>query len=483
MDRLLQGFPLRPVTAHDAFPASQTGPVVAGLVLTSLALVSLLCIYLGWQGRLVLAEAAGLIVIAIVIGIAAARMLLPGRVRADSTTGAVTLDHFGDLVTWHSSTGNVLAASVTSGHGMGLDSAMLHGHGLLNQVHVADRPLFLKTLSDAAHGDRVTSATIRLMASAEKTSPPVAHWLELRARRIGQDPSREGATVIAAMQDVTLRRSDEESREQVLRQAETAASAKGSFLATVSHELRTPLNAIIGFSEMLSNEALRPSNVAQQFEYARIIHSSGHHLLEVVNALLDVSKIESGAMTLDQEPADIAVLIGNCCDLMGIRALSNGIHFERVTGTGLEQVICDRRAIKQIILNLLSNALKFTPAGGNVTIAAVRDGQMIDISVADSGIGISAEDLPRLGQPFFQAKGTYDRAYEGTGLGLSVVRGLVGLHGGTLEVESAPGSGTRVCLRIPADGSSGSIEPVQIATFVKSPPRGLAHLEPYRLTA
>jgi two-component system, cell cycle sensor histidine kinase DivJ len=482
MDRLLQGFLLRPVTAHNAFQASETGPLVTGLVLTSLALVSLLCAFLGWQGRLALAEMAGLIAIAAVIGLAAVRMLLPVRGSA-TVPPAVTLDHFGDLVTWHSSTGTVLAASVTAGQGMSLDSAMLHGQGLLNQIHVADRPLFLKTLSDAAHGDQVTSATIRLMILTEPMTQPVVYWLELRARRVGQDPSREGATVVAAMQDVTLRRTAEEARELVLRQAETAANTKGSFLATVSHELRTPLNAIIGFSEMLSNEALRPSDEAQQVEYARIIHSSGHHLLEVVNALLDVSKIESGAMTLDQEPADLAVLIGNCCDLMGIRAISSGIRFERVTGTGLDQVICDRRAIKQIILNLLSNALKFTPTGGHVTIAAVRDGRMIDISVTDSGIGILAEDLPRLGQPFFQAKGTYDRAYEGTGLGLSVVRGLVGLHGGTLEIESAPGSGTRVCLRIPADGSSGSSEPVQIATYVKSPPRGLTHLEPYRLTA
>ena len=456
--------------------------MTAGLVLTSLALVALLCVFLGWQGRLMLAEAAGLIAIAAVIGLAATRMLLPARAETAGAPAA-GLDHFGDLVTWHNSTGTVLAASLTPGHDMGLQASSLHGQGLLNQVHVADRPLFLKTLSDAAHGDQVTSATIRLMIRAEAMAPPVMRWLDLRARRIGQDPSREGATVVATMQDVTLRRNAEEGREQVLRKAETAASARSGFLATVSHELRTPLNAIIGFSEMLSNEALRPADGTQQLEYARIIHSSGHHLLEVVNALLDVSKIESGAMTLDQEPADLAGLIGNCCDLMGIRALSTGIRFERVTGTGLEQVVCDRRAIKQIILNLLSNALKFTPAGGNVTIAAVRDGRMVDISVTDSGIGISAEDLPRLGQPFFQAKGTYDRAYEGTGLGLSVVRGLVGLHGGTLEIESAPGSGTRVCLRIPADGSSGSSEPVQIATYVKSPPRGLTHLEPYRLTA
>lgn len=469
-----------PRIARDLLPggAAITATVLSGLVLTTLA-----CAFLGWRGLLSLGETLGLAGLAAVIALSAWRMLRPAPVHAAEEAGGATLDHFGDLMTWHNQSGAVLAATVAPGHDLGLTASGLHGQGLLGLVHVADRPLFLHTLSAAAHGEAVASATIRILVPMQANRPPATCWLDMRARRIGQDPSRPGAMVAAVLRDVTLRRSEEEQREQVLRQAQTAATTKGSFLATVSHELRTPLNAIIGFSEMLSNEALRPADGEQQLEYARIIHASGHHLLDVVNALLDVSKIESGAMTLDREPADIGALIGTCCDLMDIKATASGVRLERVTGKGLDQVVCDRRAIKQIVLNLLSNALKFTPRGGHVTVAAVLDGRMVDISVTDSGIGIHADDLPRLGQPFFQAKASYDRDYEGTGLGLSVVRGLVGLHGGRLEIESAPQAGTRVSLRIPVAGDSVSAEPTPIATFVKAPPRGLTHLEPYRLTA
>lgn len=135
------------------------------------------------------------------------------------------------------------------------------------------------------------------------------------------------------------------------------------------------------------------------------------------------------------------------------------------------------------MLNLLSNAIKFTPAGGRVTLALVRDGGMIDLSVSDTGIGIAAADLPRLGDPFFQAKSSYDRGHDGTGLGLSVVRGLVGLHGGTLTIESAPGIGTRVGVRLPVGGVSAASEPARIATFARAPRRGLETKQPVRLTA
>ena len=135
------------------------------------------------------------------------------------------------------------------------------------------------------------------------------------------------------------------------------------------------------------------------------------------------------------------------------------------------------------MLNLLSNAVKFTRPGGRVTLAVVRDGGMIDLSISDTGIGIAAGDLPRLGDPFFQAKSSYDRAYDGTGLGLSVVRGLVGLHGGTLSIESAPGVGTRVAVRLPVAGIAAACEPVRIATHARAPRRGLETKQPFRLTA
>jgi cell cycle sensor histidine kinase DivJ len=168
---------------------------------------------------------------------------------------------------------------------------------------------------------------------------------------------------------------------------------------------------------------------------------------------------------------------------MALRAQAGEIAVERVVGPDLPPVLGDRRALKQVMINLLSNAIKFTPAGGRVVLAVVRDGDMIDLSVADTGIGISASDLPRLGDPFFQAKGSYDRAYEGTGLGLSVVRGLVGLHGGRLTIESAPGVGTRVAVRLPVGGVADTSQPVSIATFARAPRRGFETKAPFRLTA
>jgi cell cycle sensor histidine kinase DivJ len=168
---------------------------------------------------------------------------------------------------------------------------------------------------------------------------------------------------------------------------------------------------------------------------------------------------------------------------MALRAETGGVALDRVLGPDLPPVAGDRRALKQVVINLLSNAVKFTPVGGRVVLALVRDGDMIDLSVSDTGIGIAASDLPRLGDPFFQAKGSYDRAYEGTGLGLSVVRGLVGLHGGRLTIESAPGVGTRVSVRLPIAGVAAASQPVRIATFARAPRRGLETKEPFRLTA
>lgn len=397
------------------------------------------------------------------------------------------LDHVGDLVTWHDASGAVVFANAAARALAGADPRELLGRGLFERVHIADRPLFLKALSDAAHGEEGVTACFRtLFVPREGTGEarlPVSLWLEMQACRVAGAAAADGAAVVCVMRDVTQRRAVEEIRERGHAEALRANDIKGQFLATVSHELRTPLNAIIGFSEMLSAEDNGWLDAQKRLEYARIIHASGHHLLDVVNTLLDISKIESGAMTIEREPLDLAAMAQDCCALMALRAETGDIALERVVGPGLPAMEGDRRALKQVVLNLLSNAIKFTPAGGRVTIAVVRDGDTIDLSVSDTGIGIAAADLPRLGDPFFQAKGAYDRPHEGTGLGLSVVRGLVGLHGGRLTVESAPGIGTRVSVRLPAAGADSVEQPAKIVTFARAPRRGLDTKEPLRLTA
>jgi cell cycle sensor histidine kinase DivJ len=407
--------------------------------------------------------------------------------RISDARSQLLLDHVGDLVTWHDAGGAVVFANAAARTLAGADPRELLGRGLFERVHIADRPLFLKALSDAAHGEEGVTACFRTLfvprEGAGEARLPVSLWLEMQACRVAGAAAADGAAVVCVMRDVTERRATEETRERGHAEALRANDVKGQFLATVSHELRTPLNAIIGFSELLSAEDNGWLDAEKRLEYARIIHASGHHLLDVVNTLLDISKIESGAMTIERDSVDLAAMTQDCCTLMALRAEAGGIALERVIGPALPAMEGDRRALKQVVLNLLSNAIKFTPAGGRVTLAVVRDGDMIDLSVSDTGIGIAAVDLPRLGDPFFQAKGAYDRTHEGTGLGLSVVRGLVGLHGGRLTVESAPGIGTRVSVRLPVGGTEGVEQPAKIVTFARAPRRGLDTKEPLRLTA
>ncbi|MGH6793696.1 MAG: sensor histidine kinase, partial [Methylocella sp.] len=184
---------------------------------------------------------------------------------------------------------------------------------------------------------------------------------------------------------------------------------------------------------------------------ARIIHRSGRHLLAVVDSILDLSKIRSGSLAIEIEPLAVAPLIDLCCDMVKLHAKNNGVELLRAYPAELEEIIGDRRACTQVFVNLLSNAIKFTPANGSVTISARPDANSLLVVVADTGIGIAARDLARLGDPFFQAKALPDQHEEGTGLGLSIVCGLVGLQGGTVMVASEPGKGTSVRVRLPLD--------------------------------
>ncbi|VTZ22864.1 Uncharacterized sensor-like histidine kinase R01002 (fragment) [Methylocella tundrae] len=175
-----------------------------------------------------------------------------------------------------------------------------------------------------------------------------------------------------------------------------------------------------------------------------------------MNSILDLSKIQSGSFDLTPAHFSIAPLIDICCDMVKLKAAERNIEIKRACPDGLEEVIGDKRACKQILINLLSNAVKFTPDDGKVWISAKPEGNTLLILVADSGVGIDAQDLARLGNPFFQAKGALDRPYEGTGLGLSIVSGLVGLHGGSIVLASEPDEGTCVLVRLPMDCRSAA---------------------------
>ena len=361
----------------------------------------------------------------------------------------------GDVVLRHDRFGAVVAASPDSEKHFGVGPSELMGRGFFERVHVADRPAFLKAISDAAAWGEPVAVELRLRVR-DGGPEPVFAWFELRARRFDTDlriPGETGeAAVVAVVRDVTASKAHAAAIEAARADAERTSLWKDRFLANVSHELRTPLNAIIGFSEMLGSEELSPRDPKKQREYADIIHASGQHLLSVVNTILDMSKIEAGSFEILSEPFEMTRLIDMCCDMVRLKAGEGDVTLVKdYPGTAMEEIVGDKRACKQILINLLSNAVKFTPRGGRVTVRLRPDGNSQIISVSDTGIGILPRDLPRLGDPFFQATSSYDRPYEGTGLGLSVVRGLVGLHGGDIKIESAHGQGTHVHIRLPLD--------------------------------
>ena len=355
-----------------------------------------------------------------------------------------------DVISRHGRNGTVLFISPAAEHLIGASAAGLKGHGLFDRVHVADRPAYLSALADAAAGHD-GSVEFRVRRTGEPSSAVRFVWIEMRCRPLESAAGQGAREVVAVMRDITERKTQEQAVEEARREAERANDAKSRFLATMSHELRTPLNAIIGFSDMLVNETQMRLDGARRREYAQLINDSGNHLLAVVNGILDMSKIDTGEFDIRPEPFALAAVIGGCCDLLALKAREAGLELSMHAPADLPEMVADKRALKQILINLLSNAIKFTDAGGHVKVTAAVEGTMIAITVTDDGIGIGADDLPRLGHPFFQARGSYDRRHDGTGLGLSIVKGLVTLHGGALDISSRLGEGTRITVRLPID--------------------------------
>jgi len=236
--------------------------------------------------------------------------------------------------------------------------------------------------------------------------------------------------------------------------AEAANRSKSEFLANMSHELRTPLNAIIGFSEIMRKQMFGPLGAAKYEDYASDIHASGEHLLQVINDILDMSKIEAGKHTLDTSEIAINDVIEETLRIVAGRADDAEVTL-LTDPTDLPSIQADKRAVKQILLNLVSNGIKFTPAGGSVCVEAefVEGDNMVTLNVTDTGIGIEEADLAKLGRPFEQVESNYLKTHEGTGLGLALSRSLVELHGGTLTIQSAPNEGTCVSFTLPVSAA------------------------------
>jgi len=231
-------------------------------------------------------------------------------------------------------------------------------------------------------------------------------------------------------------------------QLEVANRHKTEFLANMSHELRTPLNAIIGFSEVLLQRMFGELN-PQQADYLEDIMSSGRHLLTLINDILDLSKIEAGRMELEAAPFSLVAALTNAVTLVRERATSHGIRLELDVAPELDTMVADERKLKQVVVNLLTNAVKFTPDGGTVSLRAARENGEVRLSVHDTGIGIAPEDQERIFEEFQQATHQGDQSREGTGLGLTLSKRMVELHGGTLSVSSTPGKGSTFTVALP----------------------------------
>jgi two-component system, cell cycle sensor histidine kinase PleC len=281
-------------------------------------------------------------------------------------------------------------------------------------------------------------------------------------QKLVENDLRQRATVIdlkrsqTALEQQALELADlAEKYSQEKTRAEEANQTKSKFLANMSHELRTPLNAIIGFSEIMESGMFGTLGSEKYQEYCHDILTSGHYLLEVINDILDMSKIEAGRMKLDMEQLDLSKTLAESLRVVSGRADDKNLVLDAdIEGT--IPVVADRRAIKQIIVNLLSNAVKFTPDGGRVVVRSRELSDSILLMIADTGIGIAPQSLARLGRPFEQVESQLTKTYHGSGLGLAIARSLTGLHGGSMRLRSKLGTGTVVCVSLPRDGSRAS---------------------------
>ena len=348
------------------------------------------------------------------------------------------------------------------------DDMLTPGKDRAAVVKAAARPIIQRRVADPDQTG--SSRTTEVQLADER-------WLQINERR-----TRDGGLVSVGTDITLLKRHQERLRDQERRlmanigdlsssqktlerqkqelsiananyqvekeRAQAANKAKSEFLANMSHELRTPLNAILGFSEILQTGMFGPIGSPKYSEYARDIHDSGKHLLNVINDILDMSKIEAGQMRLRCETIDLSPLIDESLRLTSIPAEEKNITIEQRISTNLS-VVADRRAMKQVLLNILANAAKFTNEGGRIALRARPCAQGVALTIADTGIGIPKEAINKIGQPFEQVQNQYAKSRGGSGLGLAISRSLVALHGGALKIRSREGKGTVVQIFIP----------------------------------
>jgi cell cycle sensor histidine kinase DivJ len=370
---------------------------------------------------------------------------------AGSEPFADPLDLLKGLITRHDSAGMLVSIHGADRKTFGFRNRRADPAAFIDSIHLTGRIPYLTAIDDLRQGESHASAEV-LFAGAQHEGGYRPVRIEMAAE-YAADGSFAG--FLAQTRDVSTEVTLRKDAIAWKAQARTANDAKTSFLAAVSHELRTPLNAILGFSDILTGEYFGKFENERQKEYVGLINQSGHHLLAVVNTMLDMSKIEAGRYDLIKEPFQIADAIGTVDEMLSLQASAKGVVLTARVARGLGDVVADRRALQQVLINLAGNAIKFTDAGGVVAIDATADARNMIITVSDTGIGIPADKLSLIGKPFMQVQNDYTRRYEGTGLGLALVKGLIALHGGSFDIESEEGVGSIITVKVPMNGDGG----------------------------
>ena len=453
----LIAFPCLPLALSAVLPVSLALPVGAALV-----------------GACALVTAVGGIAYMRSRRVSLAGPVVPVAVADD---GSRLYDCFAGLVTLHDALG-----SVTAVHGRDAEAHLEWmrnpmGRGFIEQIHVSDRIAFLRAIDALRQGDRQATIAIRFeRPSVFGEGEQFVHMrCEMTALREAGDAEGDRlSAILVQSSDISEEARLRAEAAHKTRLAESANEAKTRFLAAVSHELRTPLNAILGFSDILSGEYFGKLENDRQREYVALINQSGVHLLSVVNTMLDMSKIEAGRYELVPEPFRVADAVKGCEAMLSLQAREKGVQLVSRIMRDVGEVNADQRAIQQILINLVGNAIKFTDRGGLVTIDAEIEGDALRLIVSDTGIGIAEDKLQSLGLPFVQIENDYTRKYEGTGLGLSLVKGLVALHGALFDMRSRPGVGSVITISVALDGSgiqSADEEETVEQRMVEFPPR------------
>tara|TARA_Y100000031_G_scaffold56866_1_gene64556 strand:- start:47 stop:1387 length:1341 start_codon:yes stop_codon:yes gene_type:complete len=389
----------------------------------------------------------GAIVITLLAGILFRRISDPIAARLGTTVARLTeaqrIAHVGD---WERNykTG-ILTSSDEAYRIFGLEPQETRPgfESFMEMVHPDDRQIIRDTLGSSRSSRTPYTMNYRVV----RPDGTIRHVLS-----IGEwifDETGNPTRIRGTLQDISDVAEAQETLRLAVEDAEQANQAKSEFLAAMSHELRTPLNAILGFADIIGREYLGPIGNRNYLEYAEDIQSSGEHLLSLVNDLLDISTIEAGELALNKEELSIREVVLETFHTVAVQAANNDIQLVTQANWDLPPLYADRRALRQILMNLASNAIKFTPKGGKITMSVRASKGETIFQVADTGVGISVDRLPSLTEPFSRIEHEPDKATEGWGLGLAITKSLVDLHKGTMEIESEIGKGTTVTVSLP----------------------------------